>query len=197
MRSLVLVGHPAPGSFAHALADAASGALAAFGPVLRHDPVADGFDPAIPAAEARGQPTADPLTRRYIAELKAAELLVVVHPVWWGGPPAILKGWIDRVLALNQAYGFPDGVDVGGPPIPLLTTAAALVVNTTNTDPAADTLADAIARIWADGILRYCGVRRVERQVYGVVVGSSAEQRAAWLADCRDQCAALAAAVAG
>ncbi len=41
-------------------------------------------------------------------KLAAAELLVLQFPLWWYGPPAILKGWIDRVLTNGFAYGDMD-----------------------------------------------------------------------------------------
>src|SRR3546814_16266496 len=33
-----------------------------------------------------------------------ADLLVLQYPMWWHLPPAILKGWFDRVLAYGEAY---------------------------------------------------------------------------------------------
>ncbi|MBD8045382.1 NAD(P)H-dependent oxidoreductase [Arthrobacter sp. Sa2BUA2] len=39
------------------------------------------------------------------AKLAAAELLILQFPLWWYGPPAILKGWFDRVLTDRFAYG--------------------------------------------------------------------------------------------
>jgi NAD(P)H dehydrogenase (quinone) len=36
--------------------------------------------------------------------IEAADLLVLQFPLWWGGPPAILKGWCERVLAYGFAY---------------------------------------------------------------------------------------------
>jgi NAD(P)H dehydrogenase (quinone) len=41
-------------------------------------------------------------------KIAAAELLVLQFPLWWYGPPAILKGWIDRVFVENFAYGDMD-----------------------------------------------------------------------------------------
>lgn len=38
-------------------------------------------------------------------KLSWCDALVLQFPLWWLGPPAILKGWIDRVLALGFAYG--------------------------------------------------------------------------------------------
>ena len=42
-----------------------------------------------------------------IDKLQKAELLILHFPLWWGGPPAIMKGWLDRVLAMGVAWG-PD-----------------------------------------------------------------------------------------
>lgn len=47
-------------------------------------------------------------------KLAAAELLVIQFPLWWYGPPAILKGWLDRVLTAGFAFGDLDP-DLGVP----------------------------------------------------------------------------------
>lgn len=39
-----------------------------------------------------------------IKKLKAADLILIHFPLWWSGPPAILKGWIDRVMAMGVAW---------------------------------------------------------------------------------------------
>jgi len=39
------------------------------------------------------------------AKLKAADLIILQFPLWWGSFPAILKGWIERVLSYDFAYG--------------------------------------------------------------------------------------------
>ena len=36
--------------------------------------------------------------------MRRADLVILQFPLWWGGPPAILKGWFDRVLAYGFAY---------------------------------------------------------------------------------------------
>lgn len=41
-------------------------------------------------------------------KLAAADLVVLQFPLWWYGPPAILKGWFDRVLTNGFAYGPTD-----------------------------------------------------------------------------------------
>jgi NAD(P)H dehydrogenase (quinone) len=40
-----------------------------------------------------------------IAHLDRADLLILQYPMWWHLPPAMLKGWFDRVLILGEVYG--------------------------------------------------------------------------------------------
>ena len=186
MKALVVVGHPASGSFCRAIADKIRETWSAAGGEVRfHDLVEEDFDPRLTAAEARGQATADPLVRRHIAELRDSDLLAVVHPNYWGAPPAIVKGWIDRVFAPDAAYGFAKGIDQGDVPIGLLTIKAALVINTGNTplDREREAFGDPLERMWRDCVLRYCGVRHVMRTLLGVVATSSDEERRRWLAE--------------
>jgi NAD(P)H dehydrogenase (quinone) len=184
MKALVVIGHPAPGSFCRAIADKIRETWSAADCEVRfHDLVEDGFDPRLTAAEARGQASTDPLVRRHITELRDSDLLAVVHPNCWGAPPAIVKGWIDRVFAPDAAYGFAKGVDQGDVPVGLLTTKAALIVNTGNTplERERDAFGDPLERMWRDCILSYCGVRHVMRALFGVVATSSEDERRRWL----------------
>ena len=83
-----------------------------FDPVLGHrdlgnSPDGSGGDGGIAElvgdAFAQGRLPAD--VREEQAKLASAELLVLQFPLWWYGPPAILKGWFDRVLTAGFAYG--------------------------------------------------------------------------------------------
>jgi putative NADPH-quinone reductase len=186
MKALVVIGHPAPGSFNRALAETIRETWSAAGCEVRfHDLVEEGFDPRLTAAEARGQASTDPLVLRHITELRDSDLLAVVHPNCWGAPPAIVKGWIDRVFAPDAAYGFAKGVDQGDVPVGLLTTKAALIVNTGNTplERERGAFGDPLERMWRDCILSYCGVRHVMRALFGVVATSSDEERRRWSAE--------------
>lgn len=55
---------------------------------------------------AGGQVPADVVEEQ--RKLQAADLVVIQFPLWWYGPPAILKGWFDRVLTNGFAYGQVD-----------------------------------------------------------------------------------------
>jgi NAD(P)H dehydrogenase (quinone) len=186
MKALVVVGHPDRRSFNHALAETIVDAWRRAGcEVAFHDLIAEEFPPLLTVAEARGEPSDDPLVQAHIAQLRACDVLAVVHPNCWGAPPAIVKGWIDRVFAPNAAYAFEKGGDQGDEPIGLLKTKAALIVNTGNTalDREASEFGDPLERMWRDCVLRYCGVRRVFRSLFGVVATSSVQDRLRWLAE--------------
>lgn len=188
MKALIVVGHPAPCSLNHALAAEIASTWRSLGcEVTYHDLAAEAFDPRLTSDEARGNPTEDSLVQTYIMELRASDLLAVIHPNCWGAPPAIMKGWIDRVFAPNAAYTFAKGTDAGEEPIGLLRTRAALVINTGNTPAAREQsmFGDPLERIWRDCVLRYCGVRHVIRSMFGVVATSTPDERERWLAEVR------------
>jgi len=182
MKALVVIGHLAPNSFSHALGHrVVQGWRKAGVDVTVHDLATQSFDPCLTASEARGAPSEDLEVRRHIADLTSTDLLAVVHPVMWGMPPAILKGWIDRVFALNAAYGLTEE----GEAIGLLPLRAALILNTSNTPPAREAarFGDPLDRIWRDCILGFCSAAHVTRQTFAPLAPSTDATRARWLSN--------------
>jgi len=183
-RGLVVVAHPDPASFNHALAHAVAASWAAAGIVVKvRDLHAERFDPVLTLDEQRGRPATDPLVRDHIADVQSSRLLAIVHPNCWGAPPAIMKGWIDRVFAQDAAYAFEKGSGGGDVPIGLLAIERALVLNTGNTPVAREqeVFGDPLDRIWRQCVLHYCGVTQVERELFAVVADSTRQQRQIWL----------------
>jgi len=123
MKVLIVYAHPEPSSFCAALKGAAVEAILEGGhDAIVSDLYAEGFNPVagrhdfLDAADterfhyqneqlhaARTSGFADEIAREQ-ARVAAADAIVFLFPLWWGGPPAILKGWIDRVLAYGFAY---------------------------------------------------------------------------------------------
>jgi putative NADPH-quinone reductase len=190
---LVVLAHPDPRSFNHALAVAAvRGARTLGHDVAFHDLHAEQFDPILPREEFAKEAPLPAAIARHCAELAAADGIVIVHPNWWGQPPAILKGWVDRVVRPGVAYEFQEGDGGEGVPVGLLRARTAIVLNTSNT-PAArerDAFGDPLEAIWKRCVFDLCGVRDVRRRTYGVVVTSTADERAAWLAEAEELVAA-------
>jgi putative NADPH-quinone reductase len=194
--ALSIVANPSRSSFSHAMAQAAASVLFEHGyEIAAHDLYAEGFNPVQPTGEMQNDRSDDALVEQHCAELSRADLVLVFHPNWWGQPPAILKGWIDRVCRLGTAYGYPPGVPPDGVPEGLLKARHALVFNTSNTPPEREheVFGDPLDAIWKRCVFPLCGVHSVVRRMVGPMSGSTAEQREAWLAEVRSLVAQAAA----
>ncbi|MDO9036106.1 MAG: NAD(P)H-dependent oxidoreductase [Methanoregula sp.] len=188
MKISVILAHPGERSFNHAIADMAAATLRKDGhSVTVHDLYAEDFDPLLPLLEIARDAALPPLVAEHCMEIAAADGIVIVHPNWWGMPPAILKGWIDRVFRPGVAYHFADTDSGEGIPVGLLAAKAVIVFNTSNT-PAVreqEIFGDPLERIWKDCIVSFCGVPIFYRKMFGVVVTSTEEQRKEWLVEVR------------
>ena len=190
MRVLTILAHPHPGSFNHAIAEAAVAALEASGhEIVFHDLYAEGFDPLLSSEEIPKGAQINEALARHCRDLSEAEGIIVVHPNWWGMPPAILKGWVDRVVRPGVAYEFLEGDSGEGVPRGLLRARKALVFNTTNTGAKREQEAfgDPLQTLWKNCIFGLCGVEDFRRKSYGVVVTSTEAERRAWLDDVRQR----------
>lgn len=123
MRALLVYAHPEPTSFTAALKNVARDSLSEAGHTVEiSDLYAEGFNPVAGRHDFLG--VHDPQRFHYQSEQRhahetgtfapdiareqtrflKADLVVWLYPIWWGGMPAILKGWFDRVLAYGFAY---------------------------------------------------------------------------------------------
>lgn len=189
MNLLIVLAHPDPSSFNHAIARTTREALQEAGhTVVFHDLHAEKFDPIIGPSEFPKDARLNPLILKHCDELAGADGLVVVHPNWWGQPPAILKGWVDRVFRPGVAYEFLDGDNGEGVPRGLLKLRAALVFNTANTPAEREQTAfgDPLERLWKDCIFGLCSNAVFHRKMFGVIVTSTDAQRAEWLREVRE-----------
>jgi putative NADPH-quinone reductase len=109
MRITVVHAHPDPSSFSTALFHTVVDALRAH-EIDAFDLYADGFMPAMSATERHGyhgeSPMVDPLVQRYAQAVNLADALVFVYPTWWSGLPAMVKGWLEKVMVPGVAFGF-------------------------------------------------------------------------------------------
>jgi NAD(P)H dehydrogenase (quinone) len=184
MEVSVILAHPEPESFNHAIANTVCRSLERAGHTVRfHDLYAERFDPLLGAAEldTKAKPSNDLVG--YCEELQRADGIVIVHPNWWGQPPAAMKGWIDRVFRPGVAYKFLEGDGGEGVPVGLLRAQTAIVFNTSNTPPEREfeVFGDPLDRLWRKCILEFCGVKNVVRETFSVVITSTPELRAVWL----------------
>jgi putative NADPH-quinone reductase len=118
MRVLVIFAHPVETSYGAALKVRTVAALSARHEVDLLDLYAEGFDPVMSRAERLGYhaiPDNRAPVEPYVAQLLRAEAIVFCFPAWSFGPPAILKGWLDRVMLPGVAFHIqPDGTVRGG-----------------------------------------------------------------------------------
>jgi len=132
VRALIVHCHPEPSSFNAALKDVSVDTLGKSGHEVRvSDLYAEGFDPVEKpshfrdredpsffsalaeqrhASRKKSLPTE---IREEIARLQNADLVVLQFPLWWHGPPAMLKGWFDRVFVNGGLYSSNTRYDQG------------------------------------------------------------------------------------
>lgn len=117
MKALVVFCHPLGDSFIAAARDRVLAGLRAGGHEVRltdlyADLAAGTFVAELSAWEHEHHlavPEMKPAIATYAADLAWCDTLVLVHPTWWSGQPALLKGWIDRVWVAGVAYELPPG----------------------------------------------------------------------------------------
>jgi putative NADPH-quinone reductase len=117
VKAYVVFSHPHHDSLAGAALQRALRGLERGGHSVRvSDLYADGFEPALTLDEKNNQlfdhrehPELRKPLQGYIDNLTWCDTLVLVYPTWWGGQPAILKGWFDRVWVTGVVYEAPEG----------------------------------------------------------------------------------------
>jgi NAD(P)H dehydrogenase (quinone) len=133
MNVLIVLGHVCSRSFNAALAETAVSELERHGHSVRtEDLYAAEFEPRLGRGDfpsergdewfdvAREQARAfrggriGRKLQEQVELLKWADAVILQFPIWWYGPPAILKGWMDRVFLPGFAYGRDRSFDTGG-----------------------------------------------------------------------------------
>ena len=109
MKVLVVLAHPNPDSFSHAIVGKVSATLAECGhSVSVIDLYAVGYSPAMTRDELAAYPTStpaiDPMLIEHTRLIQECSAIVFVYPTWWSSMPAILKGWIDRTILPGVAF---------------------------------------------------------------------------------------------
>ena len=189
MKVSVILAHPNTASFNHAIAETVVATLKKNGhEVFYHDLYQENFDPLLPARELPCDATLPPVIEDHCNEISDADGIIIIHPVWWGAPPAILMGWINRIMRPGIAFEFIETEDCDGMPHGLLKAQKAIVFNTSNTTPEMDKtfFGEPLENIWKKCILGLCGIEQVQRKVCTVVITSTQEQREKWLEEARE-----------
>lgn len=184
MKVLLVLAHPDIESFNHAIARSVITQLRENGhEIVFHDLYKEGFDPILTTCELSRDAVLPPEIDVHCADLASADGIVVVHPNWWGQPPALLKGWVDRIIRPEVAYRFVEGDQGEGVPVGLLKARTAIIFNTANTpaDREAKVFGDPLETLWKNCIFDLCGVKTFYRRTFSVMITSTLEQREKWL----------------
>lgn len=188
MRISVILAHPNKESFNHAIAAITVETLNQNGhEIYFHDLYEEKFDPILPAEEIPKDTPLPSEIEKHCNEISKIDGIIVIHPNWWGQPPAILKGWIDRIIRPGVAYEFLEDDEGEGVPNGLLKAKSAIVFNTSNTETEREmnVFADPLETIWKNCVFDLCGVKIFYRKMFNIIVVSSQEQRNEWLKNIR------------
>ncbi|MDR1957456.1 MAG: NAD(P)H-dependent oxidoreductase [Planctomycetaceae bacterium] len=179
MKVSVILGHQNPGSFNHAIASTTLNTLQSLGHEAHyHDLYAEKFDPITRHDEWNNDNLLPEQVKIHSAEIKASDGMIFIHPNWWGTPPAILKGWIDRIFRSGFAYNFtPSG------PVQYFTDKTVQVFTTSNTPREVElgVYTDPLENFWKVVVFGLCGCQSFERRNFEPVIMSTYDDRAAWL----------------
>lgn len=189
MKVSVILAHPNKESFNHAIAKAVREQLQKAGhEIYFHDLYEENFDPILPKEEILKDAFLPPALDAYCREITKSDGIIIIHPNWWGQPPAILKGWVDRVIRPGIAYEFIENDKGEGIPNGLLKAKFAIVFNTSNTETEREhnVFGDPLETIWKNCIFDLCGVRSFYRRMFNIIVVSTAEQRKEWLTEVKE-----------
>jgi NAD(P)H dehydrogenase (quinone) len=186
MKVYIVYTHPNPGSFNHGLLESLSAGLTEAGhEVTVSDLYADGFKAELDAKElaglADGKVSDD--VRAYQEKILAADAMAFIFPIWWFGPPALLKGWFDRVLSRGFAYDFgPAGL------MPKLKVKKALVLATAGGMEKMYTdlgFTNAINKTLVNGTLQFCGIYNIKFRIFHDCLNCNDQFRQDFLAEAR------------
>ncbi len=163
MKVLIIFGHPNPDSFNGLILNKIKNKLTEKGYEFIVKNLYDSnFNPMLSMGDfikMTSKTVSDDVALEH-SDIGWAEAIVLIYPVWWSGPPAIVKGWFDRVLTEGFAFTYKtDGSHEG-----LLKDKQAFIFSTsamTLEKMNSLGLAKAMEDIAVKGILNYCGITNV------------------------------------
>lgn len=183
--TLVVYCHPWEGSFNHAVLEALCAGLERAGRTFEVcDLYADGFEPAMTREELAGYSRGlvlDPLVRSYQRQLARCRRLALVFPVWWNDVPAMLRGWLDRVMLPGFSWD-ATGAGIEGR-LGNIGRVDAFTTSANPTDYMRERLGDGIEGTLIGATFWQLGVGEGAWHNFGAIDQSTPESRAAWLVE--------------
>ncbi len=182
MKVYIVYTHPNPDSFNHAVLERLEAGLKDAGhTVVVSDLYAEGFTGTLTMEDLSRLNAGDVPEdiKKYQENISAADAMAFVFPIWWFGPPALLKGWFDRVFSRGFAYDSgPQGL------VPKLKVKKALVLSTAGgMEQMYKNMGfrDAINRVLVNGTLNFTGIFMVNYMIFHNVIDCDDETRKGYL----------------
>ncbi|BDU27114.1 NAD(P)H-dependent oxidoreductase [Flavobacterium sp. GSB-24] len=177
---LIINGHPNPDSFNFGIAESYKNGAEASGAVIETITIASlDFNPNLKFGYQKRTELEPDLLESW-DKIKRADHLVWIHPVWWGGLPAITKGFIDRLFLPGMAFQYRENSVWWDK---LLKGKTAHIITTLDQPswyyrfvygrPSVNQL--------KKSTLEFCGIKPVRVSYIGVIKGSEEKQRKKWL----------------
>lgn len=183
MNVMIVYAHPNPESFNHAVLEAFTNGLKDGGHTVEiADLYAIQFDPCLPLEEFFAQWSGEPphqAVQDQQEKVTQADGLAFISPVWWWRPPAILEGWVNRVLAPGCAYQFTENGMEG-----LLGDKKAILINTvmgSQEHYKTSGTEDSMRRITQATLVDGCGIQNLEHVFFYAVHDVDGETRKKYL----------------
>lgn len=120
----------------------------------------------------------NPVREKLQAKITAADELVFVHPLWWLGAPAIMKNFLDNVIASHFAFYYKNGRPVGM----LQGKKGHVFITCDGKTWLYYLIAMPFRTIWNLGILRFCGIKPVSFKVFGEKYKRTEKEKEGFLA---------------
>lgn len=194
MKHLIIYTHPNPASFNHAIKETLVRALKEKGDEVRvRDLYALGFDPVLKAGDfkalAEGKALPDVALEQ--GHVLWADQITFLYPLWWDRMPALVEGYVDRVLSKGFAYDYTPKGPVGllpGKKVALFTTCGAPLQVLESSG------VKAMGQLLDRDIFTFCGMDVVLHQYFGSVPTVSQDERKQMLEEVARRAAAWPAA---
>lgn len=192
MKTLILYCHPWGGSYNYAILKSITKGLEKRNAQYEViDLVLDGFNPVMTEEDLAGYNHgvfADPKVGEYQKKLNQTDELIIITPIWWGMPPAILKGFFDKVFLNNWAYTTAEnGLLVGK----LQHIKSCTLISTMNSPRIYYKffLKDPLKYSLISGTLKACGIQNIKWISLANVVKQTQAKREQWLKEIENQMA--------
>lgn len=182
---LIINGHPNKDSFNFGLAEAYKKGAVNVGAEIKEIVIAElQFNPNLQFGYQKRIELEPDLIDAW-EKIKWAEHLVWIHPVWWGGLPAISKGFIDRLFLPGMAFRYRDNSVWWDK---LLKGKTARILTTLDQPGWYYRLAFGRPSVnqLKKSTLEFCGVKPVKVTYFGIIKTSDQTHRSKWLARAED-----------